>query len=247
MSGKSNRKMLFGSGAIKHHFPDFREPKDTDYLVEDVSQWKREKGIEYFPLVPGLEMEEIISANDQYTLTLSHSIRGTKERNWKKHLYTLRFLKEKGCTYDRSKFDQFVEFWESYHGKRVTPDFDKPNEEFFKDKVTREVSHDELHETFKFYEQPLFTYLKYDQDRANVEEKLFNDLSFADQIKTVLEEVLTVCAERYLAEYYRVGFNRTLEWLVTISPVWFSLFILDNYTLLAQYDFLWKKYVDSMK
>ena len=248
--------MLFGSAAIRSYFPLFREPNDLDYMVDperveflrDCSRTRRNDPEnpfknakwEYYPLVPGLEMKRIIDITDQYTLTLSHMIRKQDGVNWNKHLYTIRFLKENGCVYDRAKFDKFTEFWDQQFGKRRIPDFDQPNDEFFKDRVKRKMNHDELHQHFSFYEKPLFTQLKFDQTRAKTEEVLFNKLSFEDQIKTVLEEIFTICAERLIDENYKLAFNKILRMLVFISPEWFSLFILDNYNLLHQYSYLWK-------
>jgi|ERR1051325_912624 hypothetical protein len=222
------------------------EPKDTDYLVEDPKEWKKEKGVEYFPIPPGLEMKEVISPNEQYTLTCSHLIRNLKGVDFNKHVYTLQFLKDKGCELIPELLSSLLLFWNDYHGPRRIPNFDQPNEAFFKDRVEREMNHDELHEYFKFYEKPLFTYIKFDQSKAAVEEILFNRLSFEDRIKTVLEELFVVSFERDKDAHYRAAYMKTLRWLIHISPEWFSIFILDNYTLISQYATLWKSKRDQL-
>lgn len=226
-----NNFMLIGSQAIRHNHPDFyRECKDFDYAYFDKNDTsKSEKGKEYY-YIPFLTFQEIIDMNELYTLKVSHSIR---DINFGKHLRDICFLKSKGHVIIPDLLEILLQYWNSIHGIRRLPDFDKPNDEFFKDHIQREYNHDQLHELVKFGERPVFESVKYDLTLAKVEADLFNNLEFYEKINLVLEEAFVIALERYVFPKkcpYHIAFQNAMRDLITrLFPEWLAIWSLDNY------------------
>lgn len=223
-------KMIFGSTAIKHYFPDYKhEPKDIDYIVKDKSKFKDTLKKEYFEL-PLLTFQEYINPDELYTLKISHSVRHLRNNKFHKHLSDIRFLKSKGCKLLPELLDKLLLFWDNYHGKRLIPDMDKPNDKFFNDKVNRKFNHDDLHNHFKFLKRPAYETIKYDLSKAKVEEELFEKSLLKEII--VLEELFVLTYERhkdnFFSDYY-ITYKNMFEALVTrLFPIYISVWCLDN-------------------
>ena len=168
--------------------------------------------------------------DELYTLKISHSIRPI---NFGKHLRDICFLKEKGHKIIPVLLNRLLQYWNLVHGPRHLPNFDQPNEEFFKDNVQRKVNHDELHELVKFGNRPLFESIKFDKTKAMVEEELFDKLSNSDKINLVLEEAFVIALERYVISKncpYKIAFQNAMRDLITrLFPDWLALWSLDNY------------------
>lgn len=88
---------LYGSQLTKKLFPDFRNPKDIDYVTNDLVEYnyqisKISKGTElhYIPCTPNREM----TADELYTLKVSHAI---YDIHWQKTMSDIRFLQIRGC------------------------------------------------------------------------------------------------------------------------------------------------------
>lgn len=83
----------------------------------------------------------------------------------------------------------------------VHSNFDKTEDEFFKDNVPRVIEHDELHSRvavlYRDDKEPLFKRFQR-EDQANVEmdRVLFLEASFADKIQTLIEEITVLLLER---------------------------------------------------
>jgi hypothetical protein len=245
-------KTLIGSRAILHHYPDYstvKTPKDFDYLV-----WPKEDSLvpkhetnedgrhEYYHL-PVIEYSglDVIDMDTLYTIKLSHVIRPI---NSTKHLKDLVFLKSKGHKSSPELLDKLLKFWESYHGPRRSPDFNKLNEDFFADKVDRQYNHDDLHELVKYKERPMFTYIKHDQSKAEPVKELFDLLSEEDKHRVVLEEAYVIALERFVLKRqnketgifgsrkypYTTAYHNAMSVLITrLFPDWLALYAADNY------------------
>src|SRR5687767_7556534 len=94
---------LFGSQLIKKLFPDFREPKDNDFVTNnfsevyhfDIENDCNGKRSEFYsiPCTPEREM----TADEIYTVKVSHAI---YDIHWPKTMSDIRFLQLKGCKID---------------------------------------------------------------------------------------------------------------------------------------------------
>lgn len=236
-----SNKMLVGSMALKHYFPDMkRKCDDIDYFItNDLEKFNICENSEYrteFYIVPknviDYPLDGIIKLNDLYTLKISHAIR---DIFFRKHLSDIQFLQIKGCEINYPLLERLRKFWDGIHGIRKIPDFDKTNEEFFNDNVKREWNHDEIHLKFMYESKPQFTEVKFDQSKASIEISLFNKLTFEKKLRIVLEETFVIAYERYLAKPDNIiskkyAFNLALKSLITrLFPEEIAIFALINY------------------
>jgi len=245
MCHKETKMMLVGSKALLHHFPTMRRKShDTDYFTTDESKVGVDGDIEihYVPesVIP---YTDVISANDLFTLKISHAVR---DINFKKHFNDIKFMIKHGCQVNKPLLKRLVPFWEELHGERRMPNFDKKNEEFFKDKVERGMSHDELHHHFMYGEQPMYMSIKRDMAKASVEVDMFHELSEEDKHKIILEEAFVIAYERFVGKDRRkypprYAYSLALEALITrLFPVEISIYALEHF---FDYDVKYKDFI----
>lgn len=243
-------KLIIGSTAIKHWFPDFpREPNDIDYisLLGETS-----KGIEYHWIsefqyfLDNNVDDKYLDPNFLYTLKLSHL---GWDIFWKKHVHDVCFLKQKGCVVDQKLYDTLVKAWTRIHGKKWASLKGKDSETFFVDAVKRKYIHDDIHDAIAIYDRPLYESLIY--EGVSCSKKGFDKLSYDDKLNLVYEEVWVTALERYLIpEEFKCSkieaYQKALKKLATtMSSGWFKFFILTNIDVLQKNrDFL---YIDKFK
>jgi hypothetical protein len=225
------KEVIIGSSAIKHWYPDFsRDPKDLDIAV-DVKDVKRKGATEYlynpvlFKYVD--ERQEYLTPMQLLTLKMSHI---TWNINFKKHMYDIQFLLEKGVSYDKEMYQELYDFWVEYHGRSRRSDLTMSSEEFF-DNALNEFDHDYLHTLLK----PIPSYTKILKDGAEVEpdEDKFNSLTFEEKISVIEEEVMVMSYERFRDKHFKVGYNMMLhKFIVGHAPLWQIFFIVENFKTL---------------
>lgn len=234
--------ILIGSKAIRFWFNDFpREPKDTDYVVDEIPLQKQPK-VEYYKIPRLLSYDGglPLGPNEMFTLKCSHIFWDIK---WDKTFYDIIFLQSNKCKIQNDLFYDLYSFWETIHGKNKRPNFDVPNEIFFKDKVNRKFNHDNLHKIINPF--PLFEKIKLDNNKAEIDEDSFyKNLSFEEQIQMIQEEAYVIALERFLIPKiipnHVAAYNKALKALITrLSPIWLVIFILNNieYFLKPKYNF----------
>lgn len=168
--------------------------------------------------------------------------------------------------YFREKYgDEFGEVWGQWHtanehldmlpifyDERARKDkskakLDMSNEKFF-GKSARSLGrvfiHDDLHEAVKFYDTPIYTWLKLDQSKAMVNKGKFIQLSQEDKVKCVQEEAMSIALERYLIPQYLTerglekvdariaegAFRKAVERIsTTLTKGWFREFAIENW------------------
>jgi hypothetical protein len=160
--------------------------------------------------------------------------------DWRKHIQDYHLLKtasiaagDKACPLlpkileDVTKLRQ-AEGQERYGASKVK--LNVPNEEFFKVWYLKEMvpaqhlrhglkpgtlfdiyTHDELHELVKYYEEPIYTKLKYDPTKARLEKTLFLEMSHEDQLRLVREEAMAIGMERVLVPQLLAAAAATAE------------------------------------
>lgn len=227
------KKVLIGSKAIKHYFPDFRDCKDTDFLVDgDIIN---HDDIEYFDCNRGTGLslffdscDEIPTINELYTLKLSHSFWNI---NWEKTVCDLRFLQQKNATVDEELFQLLYQDWVKIHGPKKAY-LSKNNEDFFKDGVDRAIPHDTIHQAIAYYDEPMFKKLKKNPDSAMISKEMFFKLDHEHRIKTCREEIYATAIERFLLKDCKsslVAYRNSIKLLVTsMTKGWFPRFIMEN-------------------
>ena len=235
------KKVLIGSQAMKHHFPDFnRTPKDIDFATDVKTKGNREIEMLYNPIVVEVSKGEVISKEYLLTLKMSHLFWNI---NWEKHLYDVLFLQSKGVNYDKELFYRFYEFHNELH-KNNRSDLKMTSDEFFNNALKSEVEHDFIHTLIK--EVP--TYTKILKDGAEVEpcEEKYNNLSFEEKCSLVSEEVMVMAWERYSNERYLQAYYKMLKkFIISHAPMWEALFIIENFNSLYKAPFNFIKTINN--
>lgn len=226
-----NTTVLIGSSAVKHHFPDFRDPKDVDYFSttpvkgaevfwhEDLSQWN---------------FGDIATIDELYTIKVSHAfweLHGT----WNKHMYDVLYLQSKGAKFIPELYAILYPIWEERYGKKKA-NLEAEPEEFFNPNVDRVYDHDSIHESVAYYGKPLFERILRDGHKVAVDKSKFDSMPLEDRLRLVREEVYATALERkvipqrYKANSrsaYAYAMNKTIT---SFSKGWFPLFIVLNYS-----------------
>lgn len=187
--------LIIGSTAARHWFPDWRAPKDLDVLTL-TDQKVVGADAKSHPLVPLL----IERSSDKtyadptvlYTLKVSHAY---WDIHWDKTMFDIWQFQRRGVMLDQDLHDQLVEMWRDIHGNKKV-NLSKSADTFWRDAVKRRYDHEWLHEQVKFYDRPLHEGLHPDYSSILIDRTRFEALPFYLQLKTVMEEVLTVAIER---------------------------------------------------
>lgn len=214
---------IFGSKLIKKIFPDFREPNDTDWVTNDISEYNKyssTKNTEYYyiPCSPNREM----TADEIYTLKVSHAI---YDIHWQKTMSDIRFLQIKGCKIVPEFLIELRKHWEKIHNNKRC-DFDIEMESFFNDNVKREIKHDDLHKLIN----PIPSYQLIVDGVKPDKEKFFN-LSDWQRDNICFEEAYVIAIERFFGKLpYRKAYNKAQQILVTrLHPIWLADWVILNW------------------
>lgn len=229
---------LIGSAAIKHYFPDFREPRDLDYFSETPIDGAEVFWHESLALWP---FEAVASVDELYTIKVSHSfweLHGT----WNKHMFDMLFLESKGAQFIPELHKILYKIWEEVHGKKKA-NLESDPEEFFNDKIVKRIyDHDSLHESVAYYDRPLFERILRDGSDVAVDKSKWDALSHEDKLKMVREEVYATALERKMIPMNYLGSTRvayawTLRKTITsLTKGWFALFVSLNFKDLTSPD-----------
>lgn len=128
-------KIIIGSTAIKHHFPEFpREPSDLDYAVKSKKGFKTSKAIEYLenPILFAHTTNEILNPDELLTLKMSHICYDIK---WDKHMFDIHFLIDNGAQKIESLYNDLVKYWEEYHPYNRRSDLTLEKDDFFDNNI----------------------------------------------------------------------------------------------------------------
>lgn len=229
-------KLTIGSHAAKHWFPDYREPKDIDFISKEgkMSRLEQHYWIDTFQEILDRNGDnQYIDPDFLYTLKVSHA---GWDIHWSKTMGDILFLKSKGCKLDKKLYKKLVKDWIGVHGRKWAKLEGNDSDTFFKDAVKRKYVHDDIHEAVAVYDEPLyFRILKDDSGSVGCCQKKFNKLSELDKELLVREEVWVTALERYLVPSNftygnKLAYFRSLKKLcTTMSSGWFKMWILDNY------------------
>ncbi|NBO22407.1 hypothetical protein EBU94_03575 [bacterium] len=132
---------------------------------------------------------------------------------------------------------------ESRLGKLRTPSLNKKVSTFFdqsKKFVDYFFIHDDIHRVMAHYDSPLYERMQSNKELAKCEVSLWNDFSFEDKCKCVLEEAYVIALERKIIPVMFGSSNdfttpqQALEWSMmrictTLCGGWFREFATNNY------------------
>lgn len=231
--------ILTGSTRLKQLFPNYpHEPKDLDYFVSERIDGKdsfcdlNSKPIVEYLYNPVFTQE--LDGDDLFTLKISHIpfTERSKPEKFLKHLSHVKFLEENGCKLKPELLSKLVEFWKEIK-VRKEPNFELDNDNFFQDKVQREITHDELHEFFKFGDSPAFNLIKSDKSKAAIDLNLWENLDHEHKIIIVLEEIFTLSYERGKDLLDRSSIMESYRSLVcSLLPLELAIFSVINHKII---------------
>jgi len=234
------KKIIIGSTAIKHWFPDFnREPKDLDYAY-DGDKVISTREIEYLPnpiILKYTRWDKYLEPDLLLTLKASHLI---LEINWAKHMFDCQFLLKKGCVIETEVFNELVEYWKTSHPKVKRSKLEMSKDDFFTNAINYDVnSHDDLH--LLINPTPMYKKLLKEGCEVELDEEKFHILSKNEKLDVIREEVYVMGYERYAKLNYRLAYKRMLDKFTrTHAPTYMIPFIVENYIelLKPQFNFI---------
>lgn len=168
-----------------------------------------------------------------------------KEINFRKHILDFHFLKRKKIEFN-DQLDKITKKRKEETDIRLKsrfPNLNKSYDDFVKesqDVLKRIYDHDDLHRIVAHYDKPLYMSLQEeDNDKVWCKKDYWNQFSFEDKIKCVLEETYVITLERQIIPMLfqgkgLVSKQKATEWALirtatALSSGWFSDFIIDNF------------------
>ncbi|WP_411721694.1 hypothetical protein [Mycetocola sp.] len=238
--------VLVGSKAMYHWFEDARSQKDIDYFSDELHGYTEEDGtrIETFwhPDLDRWNWGPVASANELYTIKVSHSFWELKNGSWSKHMMDILFLQSKGAILIPELYKILYKIWEETHGKKKV-NLEADPETFFNDKIVKRVyDHDSIHESVAYYHRPLFERILRDDSDVAVDKSKWDAMDHEDKLKMVREEIYATALERKLvpSDYKSspgAAYNWTLRKTITsLTKGWFALFVVENFKDLTKAD-----------
>jgi hypothetical protein len=227
---------LYGSKLTKKIFPDFREPKDTDFVTNSLTEYLMVKPtlpekteIHYIPSTPSREM----TPDELYTIKVSHAI---YDIHWQKTMSDIRFFQIKGCKIMPDFLSDLRKHWEIIHQDKRRCDFSVGEDMFFKDNVNRKIPHDDLHKIIN--QNPSYKLVV--EGVTPIKER-FDHLPLSIKNDICFEEAYVIAIERFYTKLpYRIAYNRAQQALVTrLHPVWLADWVLLNWK-----DHFWTPKID---
>jgi len=194
------KKLLTGSSILKQHFPEYREPKDIDYFVDEKGRVRNgNEEYLYNPIIfnhPMLYRDGELTLQGLFNVKLSH-IRFNI--NWEKHMFDIQYMLENcpnDCNIDELYQKEQFEFWEEYLPKVRRSKLEQDKEEFFKNAVNEDVhQHDFLHTLIA--ETPAYTKLLKEGATVELDENKWHNLCNKERDEVVLEEAIVMASERF--------------------------------------------------
>jgi hypothetical protein len=133
-------------------------------------------------------------------------------------------------------------------GKLKTPSLNKSTNQFFgqsKDYVQSFFIHDHIHMVMSHYDRPIYERMQKDSTLAKCEKDMWDEFSFEDKCKAVLEEAYVIALERKIIPCLYGGkdwvpSDVALNWALmrictTLCSGWFRKFATDNYFRIKEY------------
>lgn len=197
---------LIGSTAMKHHFPDYREPQDVDMMTGVQSEYdlmvSADPSIDMFfnEALAGWNWGAVATPDELYTMKVSHSFWeiGGDVRNWQKHMNDIVFLQRQGAEFIRPLYDILYPMHKEMHGRKRTS-LAQNAKNFFGDAVNRKYDHDSVHRSVAYTPgQPLYEAILADGEEVAVDNSKFWAMDEETKHKLVREEIYATALERIL-------------------------------------------------
>lgn len=191
------RRLIIGSTAMAAHGVGNRAPKDLDLFTDGPGEggdtlWEPEFA-QWLP--DGTDRTATI--DELYTIKLSHAYWVLPNNSWNKHMNDLVTLQDAGGRVDQHVHDLLRNAWQRRNGsKRVN--LNQGAFRFFTDNVERTYTHDSVHHTIAYGNQPMFTTLLKPGATVDLDMKKVWALPVDDQIRLFREEMYAIALERVI-------------------------------------------------
>jgi hypothetical protein len=235
--------LIIGSTAMHYHFPETRSPKDLDYFgrpesVEQMKTFGHEINDRFWHnSLAGsqLDRDDIATVNELYTIKVSHSYWELKNGSWMKHMADVLFLKRNGAHLDMELHKLLYPIWIETHGAKKM-NLAQAAGMFFADAVVRIYDHDSIHDSVAFGDHPLYERILKDGETVDIDpDKMWNGLTFDEQVLLFREEIAATALERWMiptnykfspGRAYQMALKKTI---VSLTKGRSARFIVDNF------------------
>lgn len=238
--------LIIGSTAMSFNFSDFtREPKDLDFFAppQQIPAYLAAKVGEVEPFWheswrdTRLERAnwDMATPDELYTIKMSHSYWELKNGSWDKHMTDMLFLKNHGAKLDMELHKLLYPVWVELHGKKKM-NLAQAAGQFFADAVVRIYDHDSIHDSVAYGDRPLYELILKDGETVDIDpDKLWNGLTFEQQVLLFREEIAATALERWMipTNYkfspglaYKLALRKTI---VSLTKGRSARFIVDNF------------------
>lgn len=171
----------------------------------------------------------MFNINDLYTIKL---FLAQWDTNFWDDITIISKLKSNGCQLNRPLYKALISRFEPLlPTKRV---LDTPTKQsVFKQHVDRLYLHDDLHQHFAYYSEPLYKAILKRPDSIYTSESKFRELSTEDQFKCTLEEIYTVATERLIIPFgyspQKAKFIAMKRLCIGLSKGYFCIYLLEHF------------------
>lgn len=237
--------MIIGSTAMKHWFPNERDPVDLDTFCPAPNAPMMDRSQDNFWDDRLLEYQGVnqwyanrfATVDELYTVKVSHSY-WEIGNTWAKHTRDIQFLKANGAKLIPELHDILYPIWEDKHGVKKMHFMQKDN--FFKDAVTRVYDHDSLHDSVAYGPEAMYIRTLKQEGHTAVDMDYIKGMLFEDQVKLYREEVCATALERIMVpSNYMGSAGAAYLWalrrtITSLTKGWSARFIVDNYSYFAE-------------
>jgi hypothetical protein len=214
-----------------------RQPKDLDWFADEevdgesfyhpaLEQWDWcwPGGGGY-----GTKAHGIAGLHELYTIKISHIF---WDNNWDKHAYDILLMQDNGAVFLPELYDILYPIWEERYSKKNV-NLQTSAQQFFNFNVQRIYEHDSIHETIKYYYEPLYKLILKDGCEVAVDKNKFDALPEDIKLCLVYEELFATALERVILPGNLVSYRSAYKWalkqmLTSMSKGWFALWIAEH-------------------
>lgn len=176
-----------------------------------------------------MNLSAMFNINDLYTIKL---FLAQWDTNFAEDISAIDYLKFRGCSLSKPLYKALCSRFELLLGtKRVLDAVTKQGS--FKQHSDRLFLHDELHQHFAHYPEPLYKDILKHPGSIYTSEKKFQQLSPENQFKCVLEEIYTIAAERLIIPFgyspQDAKYIAMKRLCIGLSKGYFCIFLLEHF------------------
>lgn len=195
--------LIIGSTAAKYHFSDWREPKDLDVFARphpEMGFYPEADDDFWHASFEGTQLDRdgYATIDELYTIKVSHAYWELDNGSWDKHMCDILFLQDRGAVLDMELHKLLYPVWAALHGSKKM-NLKQAAGMFFKDAVVRIYDHDSIHDSVAYGDNPLYERILKDGESVDIDpDKLWNGLTFDEQVKLFREEICATALERWM-------------------------------------------------